>query len=79
MTHLLLASSHVHDNDWGPGPWWPLIPLFWLLVIGTAVFLLRRGGTWRRGPLTTLGDRFARGEIDAEEYQTRKNVLKGKS
>ena len=38
MTHLLLASSHVQDHDGGQGPWWPLFPVFWLHVIGTAVF-----------------------------------------
>jgi putative membrane protein len=79
MSHLLLASNHAHDGDWGPGPWWPLIPLFWLLVIGTVVFFARRNGWVGRSGVRTLDDRFARGEIDADEYRSRKDVLKGKS
>lgn len=73
-----------HDGPWhdggGPG-WWPLIPLgfglFWLIVIGGGGYLL-----WRRAkssPATAesvLAERYARGEIDEEEYRERLAVLR---
>ena len=66
--------------------WW-IFPLFfgslWLLLIGAAIWFgvrwsrlsARRNGT---DPVATLQDRFARGEIDAEEYQQRTKVLGGR-
>ncbi|ASQ99001.1 SHOCT domain-containing protein [Streptomyces sp. 11-1-2] len=75
------------DGD-GPGPWIPLFPLMWALVVGGAVFLLRRAGRrgrapWRQGPvdfgerspIAVLGRRFAAGEIDEDEYWRRLSVL----
>ncbi|MEO3939033.1 SHOCT domain-containing protein [Dermatophilaceae bacterium Soc4.6] len=61
-----------------------LMVAFWALVIGV-INLLRRGqatnvsDTARATPPTAesvLDERFARGEIDAEEYQTRRSVLR---
>ena len=59
--------------------------LFWGLLIVGAVWLVRsttRGG--RSGPAgqppvpqQVLADRFARGEIDEEEYTRRLQVLRG--
>ena len=77
-----VLAEHWHD---GPGAWWPLIPLswalFWILLIGTIVFVLRRRGgpPWARGRATgesVLAERFARGEIDEQEYRERLSVLK---
>jgi putative membrane protein len=77
-THLaLIAADH-----WGHGPgWWFLIPLlFW----GTLIFLLvtrvrrcggRFGQQWRSGE-SVLAERYAKGEIDAEEYRDRLTVLR---
>ncbi|BBJ45809.1 hypothetical protein SSPO_085270 [Streptomyces antimycoticus] len=75
------------DGD-GPGPWILLFPLMWALVVGGAVFLLRRAGwrgraPWRQGPadfgerspIAVLGRRFAAGEIDEDEYWRRLSVL----
>jgi putative membrane protein len=75
----IIAADH-----WGHGPgWWILIPLlFW----GTIVFLLvtrfrhwRRfgpfGPSWRSGE-AVLAERYARGEIDADEYRNRLTVLR---
>ncbi|RSN43843.1 hypothetical protein DMH12_32115 [Streptomyces sp. WAC 04229] len=76
----------AHFGDGGPGPWILLFPLFWALVIGAGVTLLRRT-VWRgrRGPgrptveddspITVLGHRFASGEIDEDEYWRRLSVL----
>ena len=66
-------------------------PLFMILllavVIAAAVFLVRAlGGPWHaappphypapgRSPLDILRERFARGEIDKEEFEERRRVL----
>lgn len=65
------------------GVLWPLgvaVHLaFWVLLIGGIVWLIRRGG-WRprdsrRRSLDVLGERYARGEIDRDEYDERRSVL----
>jgi putative membrane protein len=79
----LLAADPNHN--WGHGDWWPWGPLFfgfWILLIGaialTVWYAARRGaqhaaaeptGTDRAKAI--LAERFARGEISAEEYQDR--------
>ena len=50
------------------------------LVVAAAVLLLRalsNRTTVRQQPLRLLQERFARGELDAEEYQQRLSVLEG--
>ena len=53
--------------------WWVWAPIVWALLITAFVLLWRRGCGWRRGPTARdiLAERFARGEIDAEEYRDR--------
>jgi putative membrane protein len=71
---------------WGPGLWWfvPLgFGLGWLLLFSVLAWRWRRGGPcrgWRGGPqppdaVETLRQRFARGEIDQDEYERRRAVL----
>ena len=53
---------------------------FWALVIFGIVAIFRSGGkdrpsTPQRHPQEILDERFARGEIDAEEYHSRSGVL----
>ena len=68
-----------------PGFWW-IFPLIfgsvWLLLIGTAFFRFRwwgRGPYWHSyDPHQVLQERFARGEIDANEYQQRRSTLDGR-
>lgn len=75
---------------WGPGPWWFVFPLLWFALFATVIFLFarraRRGGPWGhpggpgawRGdndPVSILGERYARGEIDETEYRQRLEVL----
>ena len=68
-----LPSSAVTGGNWdGPGPWWPIIPLLWLLlvvsVIATFAYVGRR--RWRqlnaqagqRAGEARLAERFAAGE-----------------
>jgi putative membrane protein len=87
-TAAAAATSLAH---YGPGPgaggfgWlWLLVPLFWiaffvLLVAFVGRRLRRSGANWQmRGPSPeqTLGDRYARGEVDEQEYRTRLEVLR---
>lgn len=71
-----------HHDGWGGGPGpWALIPftffLLWLSVFVFAVIRFRRGGPpWaRHGGRSVLDERFARGEITADEYRERRAVL----
>jgi putative membrane protein len=68
-----------HQDDWDH-PWWPLWPLLWLAVIGTAVWLIVRRRDGRRAdPLDRareiLSERYARGELNGEEYRERLDEL----
>ncbi len=57
---------------------------FWALVVFAVVAIFRGIGrtsgpverTNRRDPLDTLQERFARGEIDTDEYKARARVLR---
>ena len=53
--------------------WWVFVPIFWALIITACVLLWRRGCGPRRRPNAKeiLAERFARGEIGAEEYRER--------
>ena len=80
MFTSLLADHHGWDG--GPGPW-ALIPLtfflVWLTVIVFAVVRFRRAGgpPWaRQAGRSVLDERFARGEISADEYRDRRDVLR---
>jgi putative membrane protein len=67
---LLMAAGSHHGHHW-----WIVFPILLLLLIATAIALV-----WRRGrgsgddgdsPRRILGERFARGEINADEYRER--------
>ena len=76
----------------GMGPWGYVlmtvsVVLFWALVIGGIVVLVRWVGTERRSqrpsdesvdPRQVLAERYARGEIDETDYRQRLHVLSGK-
>jgi putative membrane protein len=77
-------AQEVGPWRWGGGPWFPffpLIPLFWLLLIGGLVFALVRWGR-PHGPTglerarEILAERFARGEISPNEYRERLEALR---
>jgi putative membrane protein len=78
-----------HRDMWGWGMGWfggPIMILFWIAVIVGLVLLIRwavrsggRSGEDReraRDPLTLLKERYARGEIDREEFERIKADLK---
>jgi putative membrane protein len=88
MITTLGAAMLTHGPGWGPGwdgggppGFWPVIPivwgLVWLAVIATVVTLLwRRGAVDTRAARSALADRFARGDIDEQEYRERLTVLR---
>lgn len=86
---LLALASQGPDGQpvvyHGP-PWWPIFPIFWLLIflVVVTLFAVRRrrwgaacGYGYGRGPsgLDRLAERYAAGEIDENEYRTRRAVL----
>jgi putative membrane protein len=64
----------------GGGPWFLLFPLFWIALFVGAFFLFRgRRERWHtHSAEEVLGERYAKGEITADEYQQRLDVLRGK-
>ena len=58
----------------------PVLPLFWIAVLAVVPWWFRRrgGAAWRREPggQSVLGERYARGDISADEYRERLAVLK---
>jgi putative membrane protein len=72
----LLATIATHHWGYGPGLWILFPLLFW----GTLIFFLvtrgrRFGPSWRSGE-AVLAERYARGEIDADEYRNRLATLR---
>ena len=69
-------------NGWGYGLMAVGTVLFWGLVIVGVILLVRYTTRAQRTPEDTtperiLAERFARGEIDEPEYQTRLTTLRG--
>jgi putative membrane protein len=79
---MISSASQVMAHGWGPGPWWPIFPLFWLILWGVVIFAIFRSrrswGRWHSGPSPegVLAERYARGEISESEYRERLGVLK---
>ncbi len=87
-----VLANGPHYGWGGPGPFFFIFPLLWFLLFATVVFLIARrarrgaragwGGPWAAhasagaDPVTLLGNRFARGEIDEAEYRSRLAVLR---
>lgn len=82
--------AYEHPHMWGNWGWsgmmfGPLMGIVWLAVIVAVVIVAARafgGGTSWSGPrrgtaLQILEDRFARGEIDAAEFEEKRRVLSG--
>lgn len=78
------AGGGWHD-DWSHGAgwwlWWPIGMALWLVIAGLVVWLLlRRAHRHEPSPLdrarTILAERYARGEIDSDEFQQRMDHLR---
>jgi putative membrane protein len=83
---VLTANSAQHvlaAHNWdGPGAWWPIFPIIWLLFFAVIVATCLRFGRRHRAYSGTrageakLAERFAAGEINEQEYRERRTVLK---
>jgi putative membrane protein len=69
------------DAGWSGAAWWWMVvvmAIFWGLVAWVIVTVVRGAGrSVTRDAVSLLDERYARGEIDTEEYQTRREVLRG--
>lgn len=88
LTQLAAHPGPWHDGD-APA-YWPVFPimfgLFWLTVLIGGFYLLRRrmaqgpataaSADPRAGAMRILAERFARGEIDEDDYYNRVSVLR---
>lgn len=74
------------DHDWNGASTWAWLVMviamiaFWTAVVWVLVVLLRNGPQTRApDPEEILAARFARGEIDAEEFEQRRATLEHRS
>ncbi len=79
--------SGFHDMDYGWGGWLAMgtvMVVLWILVIGGSIWAVRtlagdRGRTGDRLPRSSadevLAQRFARGEIEEDDFRHRRDVL----
>lgn len=78
---LLAAFDHgVRGAERGPHFIFPFLLLLLFGFLAAKVIRRRRGGmafAHPGSPMQTLQDRFARGEIDRDEFEHRKAVLDG--
>ena len=76
-----------YGNDPGWAGWLMMtlgMVVFWALVVTVVVAVLRSAGGDRPGPVSRprdprelLDERLARGEIDAADYQVRRDLISG--
>jgi putative membrane protein len=88
IASIVFVGADTWDmHDTGSG-WWVLMMigmvLFWALVVAGVVWLVHSGiGQGPRTPAKsasdTLDERLASGEISVEEYEQRRQVLRGGS
>jgi putative membrane protein len=79
-----VAAQRYMDDDHMDGWGWGVMGFVLLLVvllIGTLIYFAARDSGHRSArsgadPIDVLDHRFARGEIDDEEYRTRRDVLR---
>ncbi|HEV2109000.1 MAG TPA: hypothetical protein VGR16_12105 [Thermomicrobiales bacterium] len=81
------AASYAHEGGWeglGGGWWWllrPLMLLLWIVLIAVIVRWVLRS-TDRHGPFPMerardiVAERYARGEINADEFRDRLDRLR---
>jgi putative membrane protein len=89
MSHTAAAAPLAQIGDWGMHPMWWMsgawgigmlltMLIFWgALIIGVVALVrwLSAGGARSDRALEILRERYARGEIDREEFEARKRDL----
>ncbi|WP_198679365.1 SHOCT domain-containing protein [Thermomonospora amylolytica] len=86
---MIAMTAHGPWEQGDPPAFWPVFPitfgLLWLAVLAAAGYLLWRRASARpaaraqdplAGARTILAERFARGEIDEDEYHVRMSALR---
>lgn len=83
LIHPITAQAGPYHG--GPGGWWfggPLMFLIWIAILFLLFrFVIRGGCRWRNEPppmdraRDVLAERYAQGDIDAEEYRQRRDFL----
>ena len=79
-------GSHWNMMGWGNGGFWPLGMIVWIVIIVAAVAFIvwalravssssRDEGTRHSSALDVLDGRYARGEINHDEYLQKKNEI----
>lgn len=95
LTTLATQATALHPGPWNDGgdapAFWPVFPigfgLFWLALLGTVFYLIRRrmndsakATAAAADPMakaqSLLAERYARGEIDEDEYLMRVSTLR---
>jgi putative membrane protein len=74
-----------HHDDHMSGGWWWVMGIGWLVFLAAIVIVVvvlvrhfQTGASARRSSAhDVLDERFARGEIDVEEYGRRRDALRG--
>ena len=82
--NLLAALPNILGAGWSggghAGGWWPVIPLFWIAIVGLAIWFGTRRRPAEPSPLTRatelLAERYARGEVSTDEYRERLGNLR---
>jgi len=78
-----LNMMHGMHGMYGYGSIWMIV--FWVILIGFGIYLVKRfingdknsvNKNKKNTPLQTLQERLARGEIDVEEYEHLKSIIK---
>ena len=81
-----------HDSGWGPGRWIVMglmMLAFWGLLAALVVYVVRNLGHRSADPgaagvarpeeaMRILDERFARGDIEADEYSARRDLLRSR-
>jgi putative membrane protein len=73
----------VWHDSWGYGQWIGMslmMVLFWVVVVGLVVWVVRStrpvdSSEAPRSPYDILAERFARGEIDEDEFTRRRDLI----
>ena len=83
MLPVLLGQMWVRDGRHMGDGWWWVMGVAWLVflaaVLVVAVVLVQhlvRSSSRRAGAEDVLAERFARGEIDEQEYRARRDTLR---